>query len=993
MKARHFLLLSLAATITWLGGSTVLTASEARQTFNFNPDWRFLRDDVAAAPQPDFDDAAWSAVTTPHTWNDIDTFDNFGPGGHTGEKEMWTGAAWYRKTFRLPESAAGKRVFIEFEGVRQVAEVYLNGHLLGRNETGFIPFGFDLTPHLQPGDNVLAVRADNRFDEHFEGDTPWHHPNWHPPHGGIYRNVRLHVVDPLHVTLPLYSNLGTEGIYAWTEALSAAQADVRLTAEVQNSTSAEQRPVLRYALIDRAGQRVAGGETPAILAAGERRKLTGAFSLNDPILWSPEHPHVYQLAVSLWVGGVERDRTTVPYAPRAMRWDRDTGFWINGRNVKLHGWGTKPTGAWAGLGAGIPDWMHDYTFRQMAEAGGNMLRWGHSAGSVTAQTMIDAYGFVTIMPGVDGERDCFGQAWETRRSAFRDTIIAFRNHPSIAIWEGGNYNISTEHTAELREIMDTWDPHGRRYFGFRMSTSPMLPYIDIELGTIGRRRALPVLPVIETEYDRIEAPRRLWDTFSPPDFGVMGANEEKNTYRSTQESFAVNAVQEWWDKFGALPNHSGGANWIYHDEPHGSRQVTDAARATGEVDGVRLPKEAYYVLQTMWTGRPGVHLIGHWNYPAATVKTMFAAAAGAETVELFVNGESRGLGARSHHHLFTWADIAWAPGEVRVVARDRFGLVVAEQTKVTAGPPAALRLTPITAPGGWRADGADIALFDVEVVDAQGRRCPTEQRRVTFEVSGPGVWRGGYNSGREGSTNHLYLDTENGINRVSIRATRKPGEVRLTVRSEGLPPATASVTSQAFGATAGLTTVFPEHLAKPLGEVPAVVSAQLTETWQRRSEPRAPLGGAPTDNLFSTYAYTGDGIGDTEAPIESATLAYTDYALHYLDEVPAVLQGSRILRTALKDSAYWANDYIVAQAARALDVYVAHDERAPVPTWLGDYRPLEERLVVSGHPMRLYVRSLAAGENLRISGNADQGKGNSKLLNLILFAKARSTSR
>jgi beta-galactosidase len=965
-------------------------AAAARQTYNFNADWRFLRADTAGAEQPGFADAAWASVSLPHTWNDVDTFDNFSPGGHTGEKDMWLGAAWYRKTFTLPPDAAGKRVYLEFEGVRQIADVFINGVKVAHNETGFIPFGADLTPHLRPGANVVAVRADNRFDEHFEGDRPWHHPNWHPPHGGIYRNVRLHVVDPLHVTLPLHSSLGTEGVYAWTEALSGEQADLRLTAEVRNGTAAAARFTLRYALTDAAGATVARGETPADLAAGATAKIAGALTLRAPRLWEPAFPHVYDLRVAVVTDGVERDATVVPYAPRAFRWDRDTGFWINGRNVKLHGWGTKPTGAWAGLGAAVPDWLHDYTLRQMADIGGNMLRWGHSAGSATAQGMIDRLGFVTIMPGVDGERDCFGKAWATRSAAFRDTVIYFRNHPSVLIWEGGNYNISTEHTAELRQIMDEWDPHGRRYFGFRMSTPPMLPYLDIELGTVGRRRALPVLPVIETEYDRTEAPRRLWDKYSPPDFGRMGANEEKNTYRSTQESFALGAVEEWWTKFGSLPAHSGGANWIFHDEPHGSRQVTDTARATGEVDGVRLPKEAYYVLQAMWRDEARVHLIGHWNYPAGTVKPMHAVAQGAVAAELFVNGRSLGRAQPQHRHLFTWPDVKFEAGEIKVVAYDEAGSEITEHRKETAGAPAALRLTAITAPGGWRADGQDVALFDVEIVDAQGRRCPTAQQRVDFEVSGPGVWRGGYNSAREGSTNHLWLDTECGINRVSIRATREPGVVRLTARSAGLPPATVEASSQAFAAPGGLTAESPARYPVKLGAAPVVESAAVAQTFQRRFEPRRPLPGAEGGNLLSTYAYTGDGIGDAEAPLEGATLAYTDNALNYLDELPARLRvpGTRILRTALKDAAYWANDYIVGSASRDLTLYVAHDERVPVPAWLRDYRRLDEFVIVDGKKLRLHARPLAKDEPFRISGNADQTQGKADTLNLILFVQA-----
>jgi beta-galactosidase len=970
----------------------VLLWGGTRETFNFNPDWRFIRADIPAAAQPDFDDSAWAPVSLPHTWNDTDTFDNFGPGGHSGEKAMWTGAAWYRKVFTLPVTASGQRVYLEFEGVRQVAEVFINGTKVTHNETGFIPFGADLTPHLRPGRNLVAVRADNRFDEHFEGDRPWHHPNWHPPHGGIYRNVRLHVVDPLHVTLPLHSSLGTEGVYAWTEALAAEQVDLRLTAEVRNHAAAPARFALRYTLTDADGVTVARGETPADLAAGSTAKIAGALTLRTPRLWQPDHPHLYDLRVAVVADGVERDHTVVPYAPRAFRWDRDTGFWINGRNVKLHGWGTKPTGAWAGLGAAVPDWLHDYTLRQMADAGGNMLRWGHAAGSATAQGMIDRLGLVTIMPGVDGERDCFGKAWATRKAAFRDTVIYFRNHPSVFIWEGGNYNISTEHTAELRQVLDEWDPHGRRYFGFRMSTPPMLPYIDIELGTIGRRRALPVLPVIETEYDRIEAPRRLWDMFSPPDFGRMGNNEEKNTYRSTQESFAINAVEEWWTKFGAHAWHSGGANWIFHDEPHGSRQVTDAARATGEVDGVRLPKEAYYVLQAMWRDEARVHLIGHWNYPENTTKPVHAVAQGAGSAELFVNGRSLGRGTRSHHHLFTWADVNFVPGEIKVVVYDEHGVAIAEQRKETAGDPVALRLTPITAPGGWRADGQDVALFDVEIVDAAGRRCPTVQQRVDFAVEGPGVWRGGYNSGREGSTNHLYLDTECGINRVSIRSTREAGVVRLTARSGSLQPATVEVSTQPFAAPGGLATVFPARYPVALPAAPVPVPADVAGTFARRFEPRRPLAGAAADTaLLAAYAYTGDGIGDGEAPLEGATLAYTDNALHYLDEIPSVLRapGTRILRTALKDTAYWANDYIVGSVARDITLYVAHDERVPVPAWLNEYSRLEEFVVVDGKKLRLHSRALAKNEPFRISGNADQTQGRAGTLNLILFAQPR----
>ncbi len=1002
--------LLLPLTLLALSAARLFAEPASRATYNFNPDWRFQRADVPAAAKPDFDDAKWTLVSVPHTWNDIDTFDNFGPGGHTGESEMWTGKAWYRKTFTVPAEAAGKRVIIEFEGVRQIADVYLNGHLVGRDETGFVPFGLDLTPRLRPGVNVLAVCADNRFDAHFAGDTPWNHPNWHPTHGGIYRNVRLHVLDPIHLTLPLYSHLGTEGVYAWTDSLTAAEARVGIEAQVENTSAADGEIVLNFSLVAADGAIVATSSANALVKSGRRQKIPGALTLPNPRLWEPASPHVYRLKTQLTINGVERDAAEIPYGPRVFAWDNATGFWINGKNVKLHGWGIKPTGSWAGLGAALPDWLRDYTFNQMAEAGGNMLRWGHSAGSATEQAFADRYGFVTIMPGVDGERDCEGKPWATRTAAFRSVIVYFRNNPSVFIWEGGNYNVSADHTKQLRGLVEQYDPKGNRYFGHRMSTPPMLPYIDIELGTVGRRRAFPMLPVVETEYDRIEAPRRLWDKFSPPDFGRMGAGEERNTYKnSNQETFAVNAVDEWWNKFESQPGHSGGANWIFHDEPHGSRQVTDTARATGEVDGVRLPKEAYYVLQTMWRDQPAAHLIGHWNYPDKTVKPIYAVIKGAETAELFLNDRSLGAGARSHHYLFNWPDVKFAPGKLRVVGRDASGKIVAEQTKETAGPAAALRLTPITAPGGWRADGSDVALVDVEIIDAQGRRCPTAQQRVDFEHTGPAIWRGGYNSGREGSTNHPYLDVECGINRVSLRATRDAGTVRLTARTAGLPVASVELTTQPFAATAGLSTTFPAHPpAQPVARLSQPDDAALDKV---RALRKPPLGAAaatpPGDALFSSYAYTGDGQGDNDVPLASVALAYTDDALNYLEKVPDFLRKpeTRAYRTALRDTEYWANDYIVGTAARDLTLYVAHDERLPAPQWLKEYKKLKDSVVINGVPLRLYAKPFAKDEVLRISGNLDQAKdkpgsrksddahvpqpqGRAKL-NFILFAQPR----
>ena len=206
----------------------VLSLAAQAQKLNFDPDWKFIKADPPNASAVDFDDSAWSNVSLPHTFNDVDTFDDWSTPNHVGEMNLWSGRTWYRKTFTPPDTMRGKNVFIEFEAVRQVAEVYLNGKLLGTSKSGFIPFGFEITLGLRFGaKNVIAVMADNTFTKETDlakivnTDLPWNSPHWHPAHGGIYRNVYLHVTDGLHISLPLYSFLQTAGPYVYATEISA----------------------------------------------------------------------------------------------------------------------------------------------------------------------------------------------------------------------------------------------------------------------------------------------------------------------------------------------------------------------------------------------------------------------------------------------------------------------------------------------------------------------------------------------------------------------------------------------------------------------------------------------------------------------------------------------------------------------------------------------------------------------------------------------------
>ena len=971
-----------------------------RTTVNFNPDWKFLRADAAGAETPGFDDSAWADISTPHTFNDTDTFNHWSLPGHRGEQEQWSGRTWYRKTFTAPTAWQGRKVFIEFEAVRQVAEVYLNGVKLGTAKGGFTPFGFDLTPHLKIGAaNVLAVMADNRFMkdpmdptlapqaattasthpvlsqlsekfnqsipstlEELQADQiPWNNPHWHPAHGGIYRNVRLIVTDPLHVTLPLHSFLRTEGPYVHASEISERSAVVHLEVPLANERPVAVAARVQVEIYDSDGRPVLRLEKSLPLPAGASGRITDlAGILNHPRLWEPGYPHVYRVVIRVSDGTGTVDQTEVPLGVRSIRWDVHTGLWINGAHYKLHGWGQKSTNEWPGLGAALPDWLQAYTLQLMHDAGGNFVRWGHVPGSPAQIAAGDRLGIIALQPGGDGESDTRGGAWALRVADFRDVLIYYRNNPSIFIWEGGNQKVSREHAAELRGLMNRYDPHGGRAYAHRRADRITAEFMDVGIGTEGGRE-IASLPVVEGEYDREESPRRVWDDFSPPNFGYPEAKGQ--TYQLTSEQYAVNQVQQYVGKLGA-PNHAGGANWIFSDSTSGGRVGVEVARAGGEVDGVRLPKEAYYVCQVMFTDEPRVHLLGHWSYPAGTKKTVYVVANTGGEVELLLNGRSLGRAQPENRFLYRFPAIAFAPGELTAVASDPARRPAATASKHTVGPAVALHLQAITAPGGWRADGADIALFDIEAVDARGERVPTFQQRVEFTLEGPGRWRGGYNSGKVDSINHPYLDLEAGINRVAVRSTRTPGRITLSVRGAGLAPASATLEARP---DQGAAPAFPALV------LPASVRRQpAVSTPGAEAAVAAPAGQPGRYIKGFSYSAPYASIVHVELNARNARNAYVDMDSPF-QALPASLLGADWVQAANRDALYHAVDLMELTVAAGCTVAIAHDDRLARPPWLRqDYRDLGLKIQVAGRPMSLFARTTPTEAGFTLGPNTEE---------------------
>ena len=789
-----------------------------RAAYNFNPEWRLFVGDPVGADAPGFDDAAWKLVTLPHAWNEDDAF-------RQPINRMPTGIAWYRKVFRIPAGAAGRKVFVEFEGARQAAEVWINGKRLGLHENGVTAFGFDITADVRPAprDNVIAVRTDNSYlyQERATGaGFQWNHAAFNVSYGGLTKNVRLHVTNKLYQTLPLYTNLGTTGTYVYAADFDIPKrsATIHVESEVRNETRTPQTFSLKVEVTDAEGRAVRAFRSAAMrVARGATVTARAAALVTGLNFWSWGYGYLYDVRSTVVVQGRAVDAVTTRTGFRKTEFARGM-LTLNDRAIHLKGYAQRTSNEWPALGSAVPAWLSDYSNRLMLESGANLVRWMHVTPWKQDVESCDRLGLMEALPAGDSEKDASGRQWEQRVEVMRDATIYNRNNPSVIFYESGNKGVTEDHMAEMKAVRDRYDPHGGRAAGAREMLASQEAEYGGEMLYINKSARIPFW---QMEYSRDEGLRKYWDEFSPPFHkdgdGPLYRDRPAPSYNRNQDSHAVEDTVRWYDYWRERPGtgtrvNGGGVNIIFSDSNTHYRGAENYRRS-GEVDAMRIPKDGFWAHQVMWTGwvdleKPGIRILGHWNYAPGVAKDVYVVSS-TDEVELFLNGASLGKGTQSHRFLFTFKDVAWQPGELRAIGTDATGKKLCEFTHITAGAPAALRLTPLARPNHLTADGGDVALVEVEVVDAQGRRCPTALDMIDFELRGPAEWRGGIAQGPENFILAKSLPVECGVNRVFIRTTREPGEISLTAKSGTLRPARVELTSQPFAVTRGLATRMP----------------------------------------------------------------------------------------------------------------------------------------------------------------------------------------
>ena len=684
---------------------------------------------------------------------------------------------------------------------------------------------------IKEGENVLAVRCDNSWtyrSREYDSRYQWNDKNFNANYGGIPKNVWLHVKDKLYQTLPLYSNLGTTGTYIYANDFDIPnhKAVIHAESQVRNEDSKPRSFTFVARVLDIDGKEVAQFNSERMtMQPGETCVVKIQQAVEGLHFWSWGYGYLYTVKTML-----KDDNGTIIDCVDTRTGFRKTRFaegkiWLNDRVLMMHGYAQRTSNEWPGVGLSVPAWLSDYSNDLMVKSGANLVRWMHVTPWKQDIESCDRVGLIQAMPAGDAEKDVEGPRWQQRTALMRDAIIYNRNNPSILFYESGNESISREHMLEMKQIRDEYDPYGGRAIGSR----EMLDINEAEYGGemlyINKSKKHPMWAM---EYCRDEGLRKYWDKYSYPYHkegdGPLYRGKPANEYNHNMDEFAIEMVRRWYDYYMERPGtgtrvSSGGVKIVFSDtNTHHRGEST--YRTSGVTDAMRIPKDAFYVHQVMWNGwvepeHQQTYIIGHWNYPENTTKNVYVVST-ANDVELFLNGKSLGHGKQSYRYLYTFENVTFESGKLEAVAADgsRYQLE-------TAGEPYQLKLTAIQNPKGMKADGADMALFEVEVLDKHGRRCPLADQLIHFEVWGEGQWIGGIATRNNKdlqrpddnrpaglldaaatkniSDNYvgaMDLPVECGVNRVLLRSTTNAGKINLSAYAKGLKPAYITVNSE-----------------------------------------------------------------------------------------------------------------------------------------------------------------------------------------------------
>jgi beta-galactosidase len=780
----------------------------ARQEILFNQQWRFHLGDVRGAEAARYDDTGWRSLELPHDWSIEGDFNADHP-ATPGGGALPGGVGWYRKSFRVSGSEKGKQVAIDFDGIYMNSEVWVNGQYLGRRPNGYISFRYDLTPFIKFGEanNIIAVRVDNSK----QPNSRWYSGS------GIYRNVRLQIMDPVHI-----AHWGT---FITTPVVTDDSARVRIATVIENHTAENQPVSLTTRILDGSGKEIGRLTSNQTIQMNASVEIPQTFNILKPVRWSIDRPALYKAVMTVHCGGKLCDDYETVFGIRTFRFDAAQGFFLNEKPLKIKGvCNHHDMGC---LGTAINNRALERQLEIMKAMGVNSLRTSHNPPAPELLDLCDRMGILVLNEMFD--------MWKRKKSPFdyamywddwhekdlRDFILRDRNHASVFIWSIGN------------EILEQWDSTGvrmaRELAGIVRELDPTRPITSgcndpKPHNSIIRSGALDLIgfnyhhedfeafpeifpgqKFIATEtnsglatrghYDMPSDSIRRWPlrwdrpfTAGNPDNTCSAYDNCCTPWGSTQE--------ETWKIVRKHAFLSGiyiwtGFDYLGEPTPYG---WPSRSSYFGLVDLAGFPKDTYFFYQSEWTDEPMLHIFPHWNWQSGDTVDVWAYS-NCDSVELFLNGKSRGSQARTDDCRHMMWRVAWEPGSIRAIGRTSGKEVLSREIQ-TAGDPVRIELTADRSE--IRADGLDLSFISVRIVDAEGRLCPLSDNEVKFEVQGAG-WLRATDNGLQTSHESFQSSSRkafNGLCLAVIQSTDESGRIQIKATSSHLKQAVLNIQSR-----------------------------------------------------------------------------------------------------------------------------------------------------------------------------------------------------
>ena len=757
--------------------------AHARSTQNWDFDWRFHLGDTPQAALPNYNDSNWRQLDVPHDWSVEGKYDENNPGGGDSGY-LPTGTGWYRKSFNVSRAMLDQSVWIVFDGVFMDSTVWINGYKLGTRPYGYVSFAYPLTGHLREGKNVISVRVDNSM----QPAARWYTGS------GIYGHVHLVSANPTHVE--------EWSTFVRTLKLADGAATLAVSATIDGCSVVKNGVSLEYDIVDPRGEVVARSSAEACKASGgEEPQITA--TVDHASLWSPETPALYTLRTAVLSNGQVLDMLETRFGIRMEEFSPDRGFLLNGEPMKLKGVADHLYGG--PMGVAIPDSILIRRLRLLKEMGVNAIRTAHNPHPPAFYDLCDQMGIMVMDEFVDGwykkaENDYgarYFNEWWKRDVA--DWVRRDRNHPSVILWSIGNETGYSDELGITNWIhkFDATRPTtgGRVHFGVDVAgfngESEVPGFLD---KFHQEHRAIPVVlteapHTYQTRgFYRVRTWWRDWKHFH--EFPEYGSNEiffdGNQWFRSSYDNAMVRiTARAAWQEVATTPWISGGFRWTGFDylgeaDYKGGRWPDRAKSGVGVLDLAAIPKDDYYLYQSLWTTEPMVHLLPSWTHRGMKgVVIPVVAYSNQPEVELFLNGES--LGRRKPGPLgdFLWK-VPYDAGTLEVVAYSQDGETAASETLKTASAPVDIALE--TDNATLRPNRTDTAVVTVKAVDQSKNVVPWNTNQVDFKVTGP-VHLLGYENGdptdvtpNQAPRRRMFYGMERGF----FESTAQAGPIEVT---------------------------------------------------------------------------------------------------------------------------------------------------------------------------------------------------------------------